>query len=227
MSRTEMAELLGVSRKTLYKHLGRLETGKESPQPVSSPKKAEKPKTNGGRTKSKPPPGPHKSAFKKGNPGGPGAPKGNDNATKAGEHRNPFLHFVPAEDARLVTEQAEKSTTEKQRDSVAFYDARLLDMTRRMAKLQAVRKDMVTVEAEYTRQEGKGEGAITYRQGRRRRQRLDDKTFELHEAVTRTQSKRDAAVAKLHDMEQVEKGARKKGLADVLAGMRQGGDDDE
>lgn len=205
---TEIARELGITAgrvSQLVKELGgkdKANNGKAS-TPTASPSNPQKKENRGkphkkelhphdGRRQNRgtPPPGPHSTGFE----------PGNDRATKTGERRNPFLHFVPEEDARRAEGQADKTPVELQRDSVVFYDARLFDMTRRMAKLQNQRKEMLTTEAEWVRQEGDGETAGTFRQAKRKRKRLDDLIFELHEAITRTQSKRDAAVSKLHDM---------------------------
>lgn len=216
MPRTEMAEALGISRKTLYKHLSRIG---QQVAAGESPPSGKGTKTNGGRQVRKPPPGPNTGSFKKGNPGGPGGPPGNEKATKTGEHRNPLLHHMPPEDVRLLEKQEELTAIERLRQSIQVWDARLIDMTRRLAKLQAKRKELMTVEAEYVRQEGDGELSGTYRQAKRKRRRVDDSIIEIHEAITRTQAKRDAAVVKLHELEQAAQGTSKKGLAEVLAAM--------
>lgn len=171
-----------------------------------------KPQTNGGRQKPKPPPGPNKGSFKPGNPGGPGAPLGNENAVKTGERRNPLLHYLSHTDRKIIEESSGKSALEMQKDSVAFWDARLLDMHKRLRRLQIQRKDMLTIESQWVRQEGDGELSGTYRQAKRKRVRLDDQILKLHEAITRTQKSRDAAVAKQFAME---KGMNPEGGAPV------------
>lgn len=149
--------------------------------------------------KRKPPPGPNKGSFKPGDPRA--AQPGNDRATETGEYRNPLLHPVRRSDRQLVEGQRGKDPKELQRDSIELWDLRLIDMYRRLRKLQTMRKDLMTIETGFTRREGDGELEGTYREAKRRRQRVDDRIVELHEAITRTQARRDAAVAKLHVME--------------------------
>jgi uncharacterized protein YjcR len=45
-----------------------------------------------------PPPGPHGTAFKKGNPGGPGGPNGNDHAVTHGAHETIFAGALDADE---------------------------------------------------------------------------------------------------------------------------------
>lgn len=193
------------------------ESGKTAPLPESSTKvktgskTSEAPKPKVEAPKKKPPPGPNKGSFVKGDPRA-GAPLGNENGVKTGENRNPLLHFVSKVDKRIIERQAEKTALELQKDSVAWWDARLLDMGKRLRRLQVKQKEMVTTESQWVRQEGDGELSGTYRQAKRKRVRLDDQIMQLHEAITRTQAKRDAAVAKQYAME---KGMNPQGGAPV------------
>lgn len=115
MPRTELAELLGISRKTLYKHLGRLGSMAGGAAATPAPLPAPPPKQNHRRP---PPPGPHSTAFKPGNPGGPGIPpekaKGNKNAVTTGRcvRAEEFARdcaAAPVDPATILQEQAKRT----------------------------------------------------------------------------------------------------------------------
>lgn len=203
-SRTEMAQQLGISRKTLYKHLARIEKAPDAPpaKPISAPakSKAEKQRKIG---PGNPPPGPNKGSFKPGDERA-GAPPGNENAVKTGEHRDPWSHYIPPEDVALMEKHGGADTAELQRQSIRNYDLRLLDMHKRLLRVQEMRKNMLTLGGSYERQEGDGDREGTYRKYTAKRQRLDDRIIEIHEAITRVQKQRDAAVSKLAAMEKGE-----------------------
>lgn len=202
MPKTEMAEILGVSRKTLYKHLGRIEkNGNASPPALSSakttktanrgkgPKKEQSPKD--GPKKNRPPPGPHSTGFK----------PGNTLAVTTGERINPFLlALLPAKDAAVIADTAPKNEREALERSVSLYDARIRMQLVRLAKLEAQHKSMVTFESSYTRQEGDGEIMGTGRISTRKRRSLDEEIRRQHQIIDKTQRLYDAAVRALHDM---------------------------
>lgn len=172
-----------------------------SQSPTATPGKKGQPEPKAEPAKKKRPPlGPNKGSFVKGDPRA-GAPPGNENGVTTGEYRNPLLHHVSNVDRKIIEGQREKSALDLQKDSVAWWDARLLDMGKRLRRLQIKHKEMVTVESEWVRQEGDGETSGTYRQAKRKRARLDDQIMKIHEAINRAQKSRDAAVAKQFAME--------------------------
>lgn len=164
-----------------------------TPPPKPEPQNKAEP-----RPKRKPPPGPNKGSFKPGDPRV--AQPGSERATTTGEYRNPLLHPIRRADRQLVEGQRDKDPKDMQRDSVELWDLRLIDMSRRLRRLQSMRKELLTVETGFTRHEGDGEIEGNYREAKRKRQRVDDRIVQMHEAITRTQARRDAAVAKLHAM---------------------------
>lgn len=222
MKQTDIASELSISAGRVSQLAKEIKKERESAgkQPQSSKSKA------GGKPRNPPPPGPNKGSFKKDDPRA-GAPKANDNATKLGEFRNPLVHVLPAHLRRAVDGLDALPPAERLKHSINNYDARMVDMNLRLAKLMHKRAMYMVTDTKYIRQEGDGELAGTFRQAQRQRIRVDDQVTKMHEAITRVQSKRDASVEKLHKMLQDTEGGRKKGLADVLAAIKADGDGDD
>jgi hypothetical protein len=237
LKQSEIAVELGVTAarvSQLVKQL-REEGGAEAP---TEAKKKTKPKAKsssppgsaeriGGR---RPPPGPNNGSFKKGNPGGPGtSPEkamGNDNATKTGLRRNPMMHDVSPERAARVSVTEDDTPADLIRRSIEIHQLSIADMTREIEAILASRKVWWWLGSTYTRQQGDGEIMGTGRISNRKRMTREEAARQMMEARSRVQGKLDSAIAKLHTMLTDGEGKRKRGLADLLAAMRAGGDDD-
>lgn len=204
MPRTEMAEQLGVSRKTLYKHLGRVEEEERLRRPAKADAAGASPK-NGGKPHKKemhphdgrrqnrgtPPPGPHSTGF---------AP-GNDAATVTGEYRNPMLHGVSPERILLVRDAAELSPVEMLRRSIARYTLTIADMTQEIEAIKESDKQFWVIGTTYKRQEGDGELMGTGRVAQRQRMPRMEALRIMMDALTKVQARHDAAASKLAAIE--------------------------
>jgi uncharacterized protein YjcR len=216
---SEIAAELGVSaaRVSQLKKEIMAEQGEVKPKGGKAPKgKAEEPKSNGGRKP--PPPGPNKGSFKAGNPGGPGAPKGNDYAVTTGENVNPFLRALfPKADVRIIAETDPPDARTALKRSISLYSARLQLQLLRLATLEAEKKRMITVESSYTRQEGDGELMGTGRIATRKRRSIDEEIRRQSAIIDRTQRLHDQAVKLLLEKGETGGGADK--LEELLKQM--------
>lgn len=202
---SEIAQALGISearvsqlKKEIATERGEAKPEGETPADAPLKPKGEKSKTNHG----KPPPGPHASAFKPGNPGGPGGPVGNDHAITTGEHTNPFLRALfPKADQRIIAETDPPDAATAVKRSISLYSARLQLQLLRLAKLEAEKKQMITVESSYTRQEGDGEIMGTGRIATRKRRSIDEEIRRQSAIIDRTQRLHDQAVKLLIELE--------------------------
>jgi uncharacterized protein YjcR len=202
---SEIAAELGVSAarvSQLVKEI-RAGQGEVKPKGKASAGASRKPKEGMPKTNRRPPPpGPHSTGFKPGNPGGPGAPKGNENAVTTGENVNPFLRALfPKADQRIIAETDPPDAATAVRRSISLYSARLQLQLLRLAKLEAEKKQMITVESSYTRQEGDGELMGTGRIATRKRRSIDEEIRRQSAIIDRTQRLHDQAVKLLIELE--------------------------
>lgn len=171
-------------------------------EPPQAPAEANPPASKAGdRKRPKPPPGPNRGSFKKGDPRC-GAPLGNDNKTLHGENRNPLLHYVPPERRALVAAVETMSPQEMLRQSIAVHQLAIADMTREIEAINVSPRRWWWLGSTYTRQEGDGEIMGTGRIAQRRRMPKEEALRRMVEARAKVQARLDAAVKALHQMQQ-------------------------
>jgi hypothetical protein len=91
-----------------------------------------------------PPPGPHGTAFKKGNPGGPGGPNGNDHAVTHGAHETIFAGALDADELAVYL-GIDTGVSAQIEEEIRLLTIRELRMMNRIHKLRLA-GDMTIVE---------------------------------------------------------------------------------
>lgn len=143
---------------------------------------------------------PNSGSFQKGKPGGPGAPRGHENATKTGLYRNPLLHRVSEERQALVRLPENATPADTLRHNIEVYQLSIADMTEEIEAIKASAKRWWWQGSTYRRQDGDGELMGTGRISERKRLPREEALKEMVKARAAVQGKLDQALTKLHDM---------------------------
>jgi uncharacterized protein YjcR len=155
-SQAEIARELAISKPAVSKHVAHLvKDGRwkkqEGARPRASPDTPPKSKSN----RRPPPPGPHSTGFKEGNPGGPGAPPGNKNAVTHGLYESlaPFL----TEEERALYFGGSTDTLAHIQHELLLISVRERRMIERIDRLKQAADDLAMTTVEITEEAGANE----------------------------------------------------------------------
>jgi uncharacterized protein YjcR len=168
LNNAEIARRLEISKVMVGKHKAKLiEEGRWQEPTEAAPKAKEgkgkaaqsapssepPPKAKTDRRKP-PPPGPHSTGFKPGNPGGPGAPPGNDFAVRHGAHQTIFAGALDPEELAIYL-AVDTGVAAQLEEEIRLLTIRELRMMNRIHKLRQA-GDMTIVE-QTEEEQGAGE----------------------------------------------------------------------